>query len=33
VVSLSAIEAEFIVVTEVVKEAIWMKGMTEILQA
>ena len=33
VVSLSTTEAEFIVVTEAVKEAIWMKGMTTSLQA
>ena len=33
VVSLSTTEAEFIVVTEAVKEAIWMIGMTVSLQA
>ena len=32
-VSLSTTEAEFIVVTEAVKEAIWMIGMTVSLQA
>ena len=33
VFSLSTMGAEFIVVTEAVKEAIWMKGMTTSLQA